>query len=654
MAIIEKGQSATTEGLLRDMTATEFTERYVCDRFVASVLSARFSYIIQHMCSKLQVNAFSPILRDSTDFCATLSGPAEIDWLMPAVSQTLPLFYGAIPDGVRVVMDEIGMENLEPGDVFIVNDSYRVGTHLNDVSFMRPVFHGDDLTGVLNITAHQLDFGGRVKGGFDYTKTSSYEDGLCLPPTLLFRGGVPVQSTFSLIEANTRLVHLVLPDIRTIGRCLEMGESLLLESLDKYGREAYLGAMRYTCDASAERMRVALEQLSDGVFEAQEILDGDNLPDSPEYVVKVRIAKSGGRAEFDFSGTSHAMRSALNCTWADAKTGVAMALKMLLDPQSPFTSGTLRYVDVVVPPGTMFNPLPPTCTLGYTQPIDASIKAIFKALNPVLGPGAASPDSWSAAIHTAEGTWPSGRPWYVHATSGVGSVVPWGATLQGDGDSQQKQSYVNMLESGIEPTETEMPVVVMRRDVVPDTGGPGYFRGGASTMTDSYWLLDGRHNTFMFHAKRPTGGVYGARPGVLGGGWVFRSDGTSSPTPDLAPEVRGPLYRDAQPLVGVLDAVTNELDPGGTYRTPGGAVQIPAGSVVRYISNGAGGWGDPFTRSPDMVLKDVRDEYVSIAGAARDYGVVIHGDPLSDPEGLTIDGPATARRRAGAVNPPSR
>src|SRR5580693_5412657 len=110
MTTVDWAVSPPTEAavLIRDLDTDEFGRRYGCDRFVASVLSARFSFIIQHMCTKLQVNAFSPILRDSTDFCATISGPPELGWPMPAVSQTLPLFYGAIPDGVRITMEEIG------------------------------------------------------------------------------------------------------------------------------------------------------------------------------------------------------------------------------------------------------------------------------------------------------------------------------------------------------------------------------------------------------------------------------------------------------------------------------------------------------------------------------------------------------------------
>jgi N-methylhydantoinase B len=630
---------------LRELSAHDFADRYGCDRFVASVLSSRFAYIIQHMSAKLQTNSFSPILRDSTDFAITISGPPELGWAMPAVSQTVPLFYGPVPDGVRVIMEEIGVENLCPGDVYIANDSYRVGTHVNDVTFVKPMFHGDKFVGVLDITAHQLDFGGKIMGGFDYSKTTLYEDGLVLPPIPLYQGGEPVKSTFSLIEANTRLADLVLPDIQTINRCLEMGERFISESIDKYGLPVYFGAIRYACDASAEAMASAIEDVPDGVYEAEEILDGDSLPDSPEYVVKVKINKRGSRAEFDFGGSSRATTGALNCTWADAKTGVAMALKMLLDQHSLFTSGTLRNVDVLVPEGSLLNPAPPACTQGFTQPVDAAITCIFKALNPVLGERATCPDSWAWTTHTATGKYPDGKVWYANALSGTGPGVPWGASASGDGDALQSQDYVNVILAGLEPAEAEIPAVIMRHEVLPDTGGPGYNRGGASVVAESYWPARGDHNVFLMHIKRPTGGVNGGRPGSLGGGWLFLPTAGHEGPLTAPPLGKERVSRAVLPLAGMLDPETFSLDVEGEYFTAGPTWTVEEDSILRLVANGAGGWGDPFEREPERVLADVRNEYVSVEGAARDYGVVVHGDPLRDPEGVQLDLEATLALR---------
>src|SRR5262249_36835384 len=156
------------------------------------------------------------------------------------------------------------------------------------------------------------------------TKRNTYEDGLRLPPTLLYSAGEVVPSTFSLLYDNTRLGHLIVPDLETTFHALELGERLLMETIEKYGLDAYFAAIRYACDTSGEAMAEALVALPDGVYEAEESIDGDGLADSPEYFVRARIIKRDERAEIDLRGSSSATRTALNCAWPDVMTGVAM------------------------------------------------------------------------------------------------------------------------------------------------------------------------------------------------------------------------------------------------------------------------------------------------------------------------------------------
>ena len=223
MTLIEDPTDAV---LLRDLTDAQFQAAYDCDRFTASVLASRFRYIIEHVSNQLIAYAFSPVIRESADMSATITGPPFTGHAMAAVSQTIPLFFGSMPEAVRISLDEHGIDELVPGDVIIVNDPYRVGTHLNDV------------VGAVTIRAHMLDWGGRSIGGFEVTKKDLYEDGLLFPPTLLYHAGKPVRSTFNLILDNTRFGAIVLPDIQTIGTSLELGERLLLETVEKYAYRA--------------------------------------------------------------------------------------------------------------------------------------------------------------------------------------------------------------------------------------------------------------------------------------------------------------------------------------------------------------------------------------------------------------------------------
>jgi N-methylhydantoinase B len=210
---------------------------------------------------------------------------------------------------------------------------------------------------------------------------------------------------------------------------------------------------------------------------------------------------------------------------------------------------------------------------------------------------------------------------------------------------------LNMREGGAEPAETDNPVVVMRRDYIPDSAGPGKFRSGAASIADSLWLAPAEHRISSFHIRRPpgNGGVNGGGAGTLAGGWLWDSAaGSVAATPSFLPVTMADrMYREATPLMGVLDSESKELDPnGGTYHFMLASTTASANSMLRFVCNGAGGWGDALERDPHQVLIDVRDEYVTTGGAARDYGVVVLGDPVRDPEGLRIDEEATERLRA--------
>jgi N-methylhydantoinase B len=627
---------------LRDLSTEQFTARYGCDQFTAAVLSNRYRYVVDNMVTNIQRIAFSPIVQIG-DLAATLCGPPELGYAMPAVSATLPYFVGSQPDGVRISFEEYGIENLAPGDIMIFNDPYRQGTHLNDTSFIRPMFHEGRLIGALALRCHLLDMGGVTTGGFDTTKPSLFHDGLVFPPMLAFRDDKPVKPVLRLFFDNTRFPQVIVPDIMAIAATLRMGEARLRDSIDRYGIDAFLGSITYACDASAEAMREALVGVPDGSYVGTEILDTDSLPDSDPYLVKVTITKKGGRAEFDFSGSSLPARSALNSAWPDTKTAVTLALTCLIAPEARFTSASLRDVDLVVPPDCIINPHPPHSTNYYFELQQTMMMAVYAALNPVLGPDAVPHDS-AMNGHTANGVL-DGQEWW--SGRSTGSHSPWGGSREGDGDTQQANIFLNMPVTGIEDDETTSPFVSLSLDLIPDSAGPGRFRGGVARYIDSWWNRPANHNSTHFHTRQPIagGGVYGGRAGLLGGCWLWDADRVViDPSEGLPMSLDGEFYRSSTPLYGRFDPTTNELDPEGEY-VWAGVTSAGVGTVVRSVSNGAGGWGDPLDRDPRAVLIDVRDEYVTVDGARRDYGVVVMGDPQNDPEGLVLDLEATEQLR---------
>lgn len=631
---------------LRDLSDEDFKERYSCDRFTASVLGSRCRYLVKHMCVHLMRNAFSPILRDGYDFAATLSGPPRLGYPLSAVSDGILAFTGTMCDAVRNTVEEFGPDELRPGDVLICNDPVRTGTHVNDLLFTRPVFYDGEIIGFLNLQPHMIDMGGTVPGGFSPNKRNTYENGLVIPPTLLFREDRPVRSAFSLIFDNARFGDVMLPDMLTVAADLRLGEGHLLRAVTRYGVDAYIGALAYATDVSAEAMSEAILALPDGVYEGEDMIDCDGVDASESYYLRVKVIVAGARLEVDLSGSSRQARTCINSGWLDTKSAIAAALKILIEPKSHYTSGVFRHLDVVVPQGSIACAMPPDGAIMLYWESSASLMiAMYRAFERTLGPRAVAGDFATSMLVNANGHHPDGTPWTVVAATG-GEQGPWGATSHGDANNSLNIPLGNSIAPAVEAIESSVPVVILRKEYAMDTAGAGFNRGGAATQKDTLWLTEGDHQLCCLHLRKPSGiGVFGGGAGTAGGAWLWPGDAHHLPFLGNDDET----YRSAEPVAGVVDRLTGRLDLGGHYYHYGRREvwRVAPGARWRFQTNAGGGWGDPLERDPERVLRDVRDEYVSSAAARATYGVVVIGDPLLDPEALVVDADATSQLRVG-------
>lgn len=633
-----------------EMDRDQFAERYSTDRFTATILVNRMRYIVKHMSAVLLTTSFSMILREWYDFAATISGPPEMNYPMCSGSDSLSIFIFSMSDGVRNLVEEFGPENLRPGDVLIANDPYRIGLHVNDVCFIRPVFYREKLMSFVTVRAHQLDMGGTVVGGFSGTKHNVYETGLVIPPVLLYRNDQPQRPIFNLIFDNARFGDLILPDLKSLYQSLLLGERLLLETINRYGEEAYLGAVAYACDISADAMRTAIrDRIPDGVYRGEDALDTDGEESARECRLKVEITKIGDKMELDFSGTSAQASTSINCGPLDVKAAVGVAMKMLIEQDTPMSSGCFRNIDIVLPPRTFVSAAPPDGPIFmYWEASFVIISAIYRALADALGADAVGPDFGSMMVHNGSGIWPDGSPWLSVSNCG-GEHGPWSATKAGDGDSYNVNHTANNLDPASEAVESDIPAVVLRKEYVTDSGGPGRHRGGAAVMHDTLWLREGKHNITALHCKTPAGvGVYGGRSGTSQACWMYPpASGSRGDQARSMLNNHPAIYHDFTPIAGMMDPETNQISLEGRYayfgREP--VWHLPEAAGLRFRTGGGGGWGNPLERDPEQVLCDVRNEYVSVAGAYRDYGVVVTGDPVRHPEQIEIDYEATAKAR---------
>jgi N-methylhydantoinase B len=639
---------------VRDLSSDEFNDAYKADRFTISVISSRMSYIMQHMCTSLFKEAFSSILRDYYDFGAAINGPQELNYAMSNFSDSLLVFAATMEPTVRNVVEEYGIERLRPGDVLICNDAYRCGTHVNDMAFIRPVFFDGKIASFITIRAHMLDMGGIIPAGFSAKKHNSYENGLVVPPTLLYCNDRPEKSVFKLIIDNTRYGDVLLPDIKSIYQSLRLGERLLTETMARYGHAALLGAIRYNCDVSADAMSEAIRtKIPDGVYESEEVLDADGVDESLEYVIRVKIVKSGDRIEVDLGGTSTEARTSINGGAFDAMSAVTSAFKLLIEQDVPISSGCNRNIDLVIPPGTVMSATPPNGAIFFYYECGALlVAAIYRALGNVLGVDAIGGAYGTSAAHIANGVYPDGKPWVSVAECGS-ERGPWGACRIADGENYSMERMLNSFDPPIETIEYNSPVVILRREYQADTGGAGYNRGGAAVMKDSYWPIAAEHISAPLHVKSTSGyGEYGGESSNTAAAiWMFeRFAFNVSEEQDILPTSED-IYRRSIPIAGVFNVDSKCADPNGHYQyfADDQPWRTKAGAHFRYLSSGGGGWGNPLERESERVMRDVRDGYVTVEGALRDYGVVVVGDPMNDPERLKVDMKETTQTRARRI-----
>jgi len=368
----------------------------------------------------------------------------------------------------------------------------------------------------------------------------------------------------------------------------------------------------------------------------------------------------------------------------DAANGVYTALKFLCDPHNPNNAGAFRCISVVAPEGTFITARPPAATTMYFDAAEAVFNAVTKAILSGGGPGKehragfgghygsnmgllmtgttdAPPSSGrrdaaggvgerlAAATQSIPVVFPdetgSGKKLFVAPMLALGG---FGASCDGDGESFVSMSQQNIMDMSIESIEEDHPVVVLRKEFVADTGGPGEHRGGAGVVYDRMLAGDADVYPMLLHLRiLPWGSGDGGAAGRPGGAWI----GEPSSNGNGGSPARTWLGDDPpiRPLAGYFDAAGQATAPGEGQWVSGLAdVAAGPGTLFRVRTPGAGGWGTAWQRDPDAVLRDVRDGYVSVGGARADYGVVVTGDPETEPGALAVDRDATDELRGSA------
>jgi N-methylhydantoinase B len=458
-------------------------------------------------------------------------------------------------------------------------------------------------------TLHHTDVGGQrpgsqgVEGIFDY-----FQEGLRIPPTRVWQEYREHEGIVAIIAANTRTPDKVLGDLRAQRSALRVGELRLQELAARYGADVLGSAMEAIVARTEANMRAAIREIPDGVYRFEDFMD-DYGPGTEPLRVAVAVTVDGDAMVVDYDGSSPQTASGMNSYINYTRSYSYAAVKCLADPLGPMNEGALQPITVKAPEGSFLNPRPPAGGGPRAIICYRTFESVLGALAPAL------PDRVAAAAsHMANptfGGWDRARRRRFVAYELVLSGT--GARAGKDGCEAMSWAF-NAANIPVEAQEANQPIIVERFELIGDSGGSGKFRGGCGIRRDLRLLADeGKLTNLADRQKFAPYGLDGGRPGKLG---------------------------------------RTVLNPGpGEHIVHGKeSREFAYGDVISFQQPGAGGYGDPLERDPRRVLADVLDDYVSVAAARAEYGVVIVGRDAD----LSVDKAATRELRAAMTADRSR
>jgi N-methylhydantoinase B len=566
-----------------------------------SVIWGGLAAATEEAANTLQHTAYSEAVREGRDFSA---GVFDVKGRLLAQIDIGPGHLGSMPFAVQHMLRYYPLATLAPGDAIFMNDLYMGSGHLPDFFCMVPVFLRERPVAFSVTCCHHVDVGGSAPGSQTVEGiVDHFQEGLRILPVRMYQQGKPNPELLRIIEGNVRLPHEVLGDLRAqrLG-CLE-AERRLLTLFHQYGEETVGACIETILNRSEEAVRAVIARIPAGTYEAEELLDDYGRGTAP-IRLKVAVRVEGTDLVFDFTGTDPQTTSGLNSLLNFTRSFCYWVTKAITTQHSiPQNEGQMRPVKLIAPEGSFVNPKPPAGAGARALLNQRLAELMLKALAPAIPDLAIGANSQYANPTFGGIDERTGKP-FVFYDVVVGGL---GAFKGGDGSESVGPVFSNEL-LPVEISEATHPVRVERWELIPDSAGPGEFRGGCGVRKDFRVLCDGRFNNLCDRHRIPPWGLFGAPPGRLGA--TLLNPGTASETP---------------------------LHSKGSHT-------LRAGDLVSIQVSGAGGYGDPLLRDVAEVRRDVLDGLVTLQAARDQYGVVV------EPVTFQVDVEATrclrdARRR---------
>ncbi|GES41860.1 5-oxoprolinase [Rhizobium dioscoreae] len=541
----------------------------VVDPVTQEIIEGKLAATVDEMGLVMARTSMSPVIYEVLDFaCGLLTRDGELVAQMNGIT----LFTGTFGTQVKSLIALYG-DDLEDGDILLTNDPYSGGTHACDFAIVKPIFFGGRILAYAINVAHYLDVGGSVPGSLAPNATSVFQEGLRLPGVKVVRSDRFSGEVLRIIRENVRLPEVAIGDLTAQVATVRVAARRMGELAHKYGTDVVEAAFNHLLSVSEKQARAAITALPDGIYEAEDIIDGDGVTTDP-ISVKVAVTISGDRLTADFTGCPPAVAGPINCAAGALQSAVRTIFKALVAPQAPSNEGWFRPLSVIAPKGSVFTAEKPSPTGWYYEGSVHASELVWKALAKLM------PERFSAGSYTSlcvlyvSGKDEAGQP-FIHIEPQHGG---WGASRDGDGaNALIALTDGDTYNYSVEVIEARFPLLVRRYGLNVEGGsGAGRRRGGFGVIRDYEILGDGASAYCSFgRTDTPPWGIEGGKSGSIN--------------------------------------LLQLQESGGKVRNFGREphIELKRGDLVRIITGGGGGWGDPRAREREQVRRDVEDGYIT-------------------------------------------
>lgn len=552
------------------------------DPITLEILWRRLISIVDEADSSVARTAFSSLLRDAHDYTCMFTDRqgrelAQGTFATPGQS-------GAMALGVKNLVNKFPAHFYKPGDVFITNDPWALAGHLNDVCVMSPIFYKDKLVAFTACVFHHSDIGGRVASD----NHDVFEEGIFIPLIKLYDQGVLNQSVIDMIRWNVRTPDEVIGDIRSQIAANHVCSEKICQMLKDSGLESLDDLADQIIGLTEKSMREEIDKIPDGAYHARGLVE--QMKGKEDIIIQAEVQVKGSDIIVDLDGSSPQVNWGGNVVFNFTYAYVFMAVKSMFAPDIPNNDGCARPIQLTAPEGSVVNCKFPAAVAARMGVGHFLTEVIYRALSGVLPRKViAGSGGTPAAMNVFYGRRKDGKNWH--------SVIIRGGGMGASAASDGNYVYIfpaNGANTPVEIFESDTPIIVEKRELLTDSGGPGKMKGGL-----------GKREVFRIpddeYAPIPPVNL-----GIQAGRYIYPAEGLFG----------GKAGTKAQFLVNGR--------PGNSY----GLTQMKPGDVVTIDAPGGGGYGNPLERDVDMVVNDVKQGYVSIKSAKNNYGVVI--DPQTN------------------------